>query len=182
MYSICFIVLQGMTWGMAFLLQGEHQINKALCHLTTRECRLGGYAIHNTTFYTRNGSEHSVMVFTAMPDCEHYMGPATSETIAGQIVSARGMSGHNLEYLFRLADIVRELIPEDDDEHLFDLEETAKRMLCTLESRSPSLEMCLYSVGYKDANNKNVLWTSGKLTEQSLLTISNKKCIPSSHS
>ncbi|XP_033637965.1 putative glutathione-specific gamma-glutamylcyclotransferase 2 [Asterias rubens] len=157
---------KGVTWGIAFLLHGEHQIQAALRHLTTRECRLGGYAINNnTTFYTRNGCEHTVMVFTATSECEHYMGPAAPETIASQIVNSRGMSGHNLEYLFRLADIVRELIPEDNDEHLFDLEEKAKRILRNLQGRTMSQEMCLDSVveNVDDNNNYNA-WTSDKRT------------------
>ena len=67
--------------------------------------------------------------------------------------------------MFRLADIVRELIPEDDDEHLFDLEDKAKRILRSLQGRTMSQEMCLDSVmEHVDDNNNYNAWTSDKRT------------------
>ncbi|XP_038056562.1 putative glutathione-specific gamma-glutamylcyclotransferase 2 [Patiria miniata] len=161
---------EGVTWGMAFLLQGEAQILAALGHLNTRECRLGGYTFQNTTFYARAGSQHDVVVYTATPDCPHYMGPAPVHTIATEILSSRGMSGHNMEYLFQLAETVRRLIPEDEDNHLFELESTTRRLLHRLSSRTPSQEIFALPVKCTDEDNNNNLkaWPSSTST----LTIS----------
>lgn len=66
-------------------------------------------------------------------------------SIADQIVESRGPSGHNVEYLLRLADFVREQVPEASDEHLFALEALVRdrveaRQLClqTLMGEVPS--------------------------------------------
>ncbi|XP_022083275.1 putative glutathione-specific gamma-glutamylcyclotransferase 2 [Acanthaster planci] len=158
---------EGVTWGMAFLLKGEAQILDALSHLNTRECQLGGYTIHSTTFHPRKGSEHEVVVFTATPGCLNYMGPAPMATIASEILCSRGLSGHNLEYLFRLAETVRRLIPEDEDEHLFELEAATKKMLRRLSCRTPSQEMFAIPVKHsEESNNSLSKWPSTQPTLQ----------------
>uniref|UniRef100_A0A8C8YVF1 Gamma-glutamylcyclotransferase n=1 Tax=Prolemur simus TaxID=1328070 RepID=A0A8C8YVF1_PROSS len=47
-----------------------------------------------------------------------YLGPAPEEAIATQILACRGFSGHNLEYLLRLADFMQLCGPQAQDEHL----------------------------------------------------------------
>ncbi|XP_044518135.1 glutathione-specific gamma-glutamylcyclotransferase 1 isoform X2 [Gracilinanus agilis] len=47
-----------------------------------------------------------------------YLGPAPEEDIATQILACSGRSGHNLEYLLRLADFIRLCGPQAQDEHL----------------------------------------------------------------
>lgn len=39
-----------------------------------------------------------------------------------EITETQGECGHNVEYLLRLADFMRQYCPECDDTHLFDLE------------------------------------------------------------
>lgn len=50
------------------------------------------------------------------------MGEDELENVAKQIVECEGPSGHNAEYLLRLATFMHEEIPEIWDEHLFQLE------------------------------------------------------------
>ncbi|XP_040825231.1 glutathione-specific gamma-glutamylcyclotransferase 1 isoform X1 [Ochotona curzoniae] len=47
-----------------------------------------------------------------------YLGPAPEEAIATQILACRGFSGHNLEYLLRLANFMQLCGPQAQDEHL----------------------------------------------------------------
>lgn len=58
----------------------------------------------------------------ANTESEHWLGEDSLENIAKQIVECEGPSGHNAEYLLRLAKFMHEEIPEGYDEHLFQLE------------------------------------------------------------
>lgn len=62
------------------------------------------------------------MVYVATPNNCHWLGEDTTDNIAEQIVECHGPSGHNVEYLLRLADFMREEIPDVVDPHLFELE------------------------------------------------------------
>lgn len=50
------------------------------------------------------------------------MGDADDRAIAHQIIDCSGPSGHNVEYLVRLANFMREHFSEEHDPHLFNLE------------------------------------------------------------
>jgi cation transport protein ChaC len=128
-----------MTYGVAYKITGD----LALKYLDQRECKLGGYETKYTKFYPRVASEFSgitgeafpVILYIATERNEYWMGDDHPEVIAQQIVNASGNSGHNIEYLLRLAKFMREEIPHADDEHLFTLEklvidEIKKRKIC----------------------------------------------------
>lgn len=115
----------GKVWGRAYQLSGE----AALPYLDNRECKLGGYLTKLATFYPRRTSDQTdsmkpfpALLYIAIPGNQHWLGDAPLPDIATQIVTSRGPSGHNVEYLLRLASFMREHIPECDDSHLFTLE------------------------------------------------------------
>lgn len=92
---------------------------------------MGGYLTKLVTFYPRPTSDETdtdsmkpfpTLLYIAVPGNQHWLGDAPLPEIASQIVSSRGPSGHNVEYLLRLASFMREHIPECDDNHLFALE------------------------------------------------------------
>ncbi|KAL2790396.1 glutathione-specific gamma-glutamylcyclotransferase 1 isoform b [Daubentonia madagascariensis] len=58
-----------------------------------------------------------------------YLGPAPEEAIATQILACRGFSGHNLEYLLRLADFMQLCGPQAQDEHLAAIVDAVGNML-----------------------------------------------------
>uniref|UniRef100_A0A034VLT4 glutathione-specific gamma-glutamylcyclotransferase n=1 Tax=Bactrocera dorsalis TaxID=27457 RepID=A0A034VLT4_BACDO len=117
---------EGITWGCAYKITGS----TALEYLKQRECKLGGYIVLETKFFPRvasfdtpfSGEAVPVLVYVATPDNCHWLGDDTADNIAEQIVNCRGPSGHNVEYLLRLADFIREEIPDVVDPHLFELE------------------------------------------------------------
>ncbi|XP_070503275.1 glutathione-specific gamma-glutamylcyclotransferase 1 [Chironomus tepperi] len=132
-----------ITWGCAFKVTGDY----ALQYLEQRECTLGGYEIKHTKFYPRVASESSgitgeaflvvLYIATANPFNNYWLGDDNSDVIAQQIVNASGNSGHNIEYLLRLAMFMREEIPHAEDEHLFTLEklvreEMIRRKICII--------------------------------------------------
>ncbi|KAH8281154.1 hypothetical protein KR054_012508 [Drosophila jambulina] len=117
---------EGITWGCAYRITGS----TALEYLKQRECTLGGYATIDTKFFPRVASQDTpfsgeaveVLVYIATPENIHWSGDAPLEEIAKQIVTCRGPSGHNAEYLLRLAMFMHEEIPGVRDDHLFELE------------------------------------------------------------
>lgn len=118
-------MFQGVVWGRAFQLSGE----AAIPYLNNRECVLGGYLTTISTFYPRPPDDDAqplepfpALVYIANPSNCHWLGEAPLSDIATQIVSSSGPSGHNVEYLLRLASFMREFIPEAEDAHLFTLE------------------------------------------------------------
>ncbi|XP_066550633.1 glutathione-specific gamma-glutamylcyclotransferase 1 [Amia ocellicauda] len=110
------------TYGIAYEVTGS-QIQESLKYLNVRENVLGGYVTKLVEFIPR-ADEPSVLalVYIATSDNPIYLGPATSEEIAAQIVVSSGKTGHNVEYLFRLADFMRLYCPEVEDDHLFSIE------------------------------------------------------------
>ncbi|CAI9608907.1 unnamed protein product [Staurois parvus] len=89
------------TWGVAYEVRGD-QIESSLQYLNVRESVLGGYITKLVKFYPQDeGEEGAVlaMVYIATPQNPSYLGPASEEEIAAQIVVSSGRAGHNIEYL-----------------------------------------------------------------------------------
>lgn len=124
---------EGVVWGRAFEVSGD----AALPYLDTRECRLGGYRTQFTTFHPRCCPERpfAALVYVATPSNALWLGEAPLPDMAHQIVGCRGASGHNVEYVLRLAAFIRKQVPESEDDHLFALEKlvrnvAARKRLC----------------------------------------------------
>ncbi|XP_063241054.1 glutathione-specific gamma-glutamylcyclotransferase 1 [Bacillus rossius redtenbacheri] len=110
-----------VVWGRAFRLRGE----AALPYLEAREVRLGGYEVRPADFHPADGktAPFAALAYVATPGNRHWLGDAPLPLIAAQIADSCGASGHNVEYLVRLARFVRQHAPpEAADEHLFALE------------------------------------------------------------
>lgn len=122
-------MFQGKVHGVAYAISDE----AALPYLSRRECELGGYVSHFTTFYPVNGDPFNVLLYLATPKNPHWLGEAHVTDIANQIVDSSGPSGHNVEYLLRLANFMRRHFPAEDDHHLYNLE---KEIIVRLEIRN----------------------------------------------
>jgi cation transport protein ChaC len=111
-----------VTWGKAYELTDEI----AYEYLEQREGALGGYTHALTWFWPSEKSETmekvQVLVYMSTPDSPHWLGPANMDSLAIQVATSRGASGHNAEYVLRLADFMRETFPDQTDEHLYELE------------------------------------------------------------
>jgi len=108
------------TYGVAMELTGD----EALDYLNNREMTLGGYIQKITLFHTAD-NKHApfpVLVFVATPKSSYWLGPAESHVIAEQVIGSRGPSGHNVEYVLRLADWFHQMLPNVYDDHLFSIE------------------------------------------------------------
>uniref|UniRef100_A0A8C6TVV4 Gamma-glutamylcyclotransferase n=1 Tax=Neogobius melanostomus TaxID=47308 RepID=A0A8C6TVV4_9GOBI len=114
------------TWGVAYEVTGP-QIEESLQYLNIREVMMGGYITEVVEFTPRERGQSSqlALVYIATADNPIYLGPAPDAEIAAQIASCRGTTGHNMEYLVRLAEFMRLYCPDAEDHHLFAIEEHA---------------------------------------------------------
>lgn len=100
------------------------QVEESLKYLNVREAVRGGYLTQAVDFFPQgvNQSPVQALVYIATADNPIYLGPASTEEIAAQIAVCKGKSGHNIEYLLRLAEFMRVSCPDVDDPHLFSIE------------------------------------------------------------
>lgn len=106
--------LRCMQWGVAFQLTGtEEQQQQTVKYLEWREKQydLRTYCDIYTAESPDTPVVHRALVYIASdsPGNVNWLGPAPLEAIAQQIANAVGPSGSNHEYLFRLADFMREV-------------------------------------------------------------------------
>ncbi|XP_036153631.1 glutathione-specific gamma-glutamylcyclotransferase 1 isoform X2 [Myotis myotis] len=120
----------GCTWGVAYQVRDE-QVSEALKYLHVREAELGGYDTKEVTFYPQDTPDQPLkaLAYVATPQNPGYLGPAPEEAIATQILACQGFSGHNLEYLLRLADFMQLCGPQAQDEHLAAIVDAVGTML-----------------------------------------------------
>ncbi|XP_024161753.1 gamma-glutamylcyclotransferase 2-3 isoform X3 [Rosa chinensis] len=107
-----------------------------VCHLEVREKQYDKKAyLHFFTEPTGTTPALSgVMVYIASPDKKlnvNYLGPASIEDIAKQIVQAKGPSGPNREYLFKLEEALLQF--ECKDKHVSDLANEVRRIISERE-------------------------------------------------
>ncbi|KAI1897286.1 hypothetical protein AGOR_G00081760 [Albula goreensis] len=128
------------TWGVAYEVTGA-QIEESLKYLNVREAVRGGYITKAVEFIPRGDGEAPLLalVYIATADNPIYLGPASCEEIAAQIAVSHGKTGHNIEYLLRLADFMRACCPEVADNHLFSIEASALALVPYLLASNPAL-------------------------------------------
>lgn len=133
------------TWGIAYEVCGD-QIESTLQYLNVRESVLGGYITKLVKFYPQDEGEDGAvlaLVYIATPQNPSYLGPASAEDIAAQIIVSSGRAGHNIEYLLRLADFMHNYCPDAEDKHLFSIEEALIAILpCLYSSDDPLAVLC----------------------------------------
>lgn len=125
--------MQGTVYGIAFEISGD----AAIPYLSQRECKLGGYVSHFTTFYPVHGKPFNVLLYVATTNNPHWLGHAETKTIAQQVMNSKGTCGSNVEYVVRLANFMREHFSEQSDVHLFELE---KEVLALIQSEKQCLK------------------------------------------
>ncbi|XP_077587821.1 glutathione-specific gamma-glutamylcyclotransferase 1-like [Stigmatopora nigra] len=132
---------QACTWGVAYEIP-EAEKEKAFEYLNMREVEVGGYITEMLEFFPRESGEDTVhaLVYTGTTDHPTYVGPASYQEIADQIAICSGKTGHNVEYLLKLAEFMHHHCPEVKDDHLFGIEEALFNIL--ENSKKGSQRMC----------------------------------------
>ncbi|XP_062267425.1 glutathione-specific gamma-glutamylcyclotransferase 1 [Platichthys flesus] len=127
------------TWGVAFEVTGS-QVEESLKYLNVRETVCGGYVTKMVDFFPQGENQPPVqaLVYIATTENALYLGPASPEEIGALIAVSRGKTGHNLEYLLRLAQFMRSCCPDVEDHHLFSIEAAALAVVSCLIATSSS--------------------------------------------
>ncbi|PIC24997.1 hypothetical protein B9Z55_018095 [Caenorhabditis nigoni] len=117
------------TNGMVFRVDGKSAITTAVKYLEQREID-NGYVFRMVPVQIESSSLHRhrptvVMALTCVADEQNelYLGPDDLIKMAREIVTAKGCAGPNCEYVLNLAENLRKLFPDDEDDHLFQLEQ-----------------------------------------------------------
>lgn len=118
------------TWGVAFEVR-SHEIAPALAHLAVREQELGGYDTRFVDFVTEEGDAVTALVYIATPHNRQFVGPASPQAIGAVVAGCSGHAGHNVEYVLRLAQAMRQLCPRVRDHHLEEVEVATLQALFT---------------------------------------------------
>lgn len=120
-------------FGVAYKIP-QHQTDDVIRHLDFRE--KNGYERHTVNFFgypeTNTDAQpvRELMIYVATKDNDSFAGHICEiEQIAQQVYEAHGPSGPNREYVFRLADAMRQLFPSEVDEHLYELEQQLKQYI-----------------------------------------------------
>eukprot|EP01116_Phalansterium_solitarium_P001601 TRINITY_DN11415_c0_g1_i1.p1 TRINITY_DN11415_c0_g1~~TRINITY_DN11415_c0_g1_i1.p1 ORF type:complete len:236 (+),score=41.12 TRINITY_DN11415_c0_g1_i1:126-833(+) len=128
-------------WGVVYEIAAAHY-ELVVQQLDHRE--KGGYVRATVPVFRGSGDDGGplplcdALVYLATSDNEEWLGPAPIKQIACQIALSTGPSGPNREYLFRLAEALRELAFDvSHDAHCFELE-TAVRSLVAVQPRPQS--------------------------------------------
>lgn len=137
--------IDGITWGCAYKITGS----TALSYLKQRECTLGGYTTLYAKFYPRVAADDMELCGEAFPTLLYiateknslWTGETPLPIIAQEIADSHGPSGHNVEYLIRLANFMRDELKGVvvEDEHLFELERIVRDILV-------KRKICVYSL------------------------------------
>ena len=111
--------------GVVYRIEKSHAA-EVKAYLDHRE--INGYSTHYVPVYDHAGAGKPVVeravVYIGTHDNPAYVGPMGSiDELARHIYKSRGPSGENREYLYELAEALRELSPESKDRHVWDLEE-----------------------------------------------------------
>uniref|UniRef100_A0A2R5L6J9 glutathione-specific gamma-glutamylcyclotransferase n=1 Tax=Ornithodoros turicata TaxID=34597 RepID=A0A2R5L6J9_9ACAR len=109
------------VWGVAYEIHSDQKV-KVLEHLDYRE--KDGYDKVEVVFHPQDTTvaPFKLTIYVAHQDNPFFVGPASEKEIASQIHSAEGPSGSNREYVLKLAEAMRTLVPHVKDQHLFDIE------------------------------------------------------------
>lgn len=115
------MTFQDIVYGVAYKIR-EADEDEVLSQLDYRE--KDGYERVFTTFFPRdpNFEPVDILIYIAHYNNDNYGGEADIDTIAKQIYTSVGPSGPNIEYVCKLAEVMRTIAPEVNDEHLFLIE------------------------------------------------------------
>ncbi|PSS17531.1 Gamma-glutamylcyclotransferase [Actinidia chinensis var. chinensis] len=125
-----------VCWGVAYKISRMEDEQIALTYLEVREKQYDkkAYIDFFTDPMALTPAVSGVMVYIASPDRKlnpNYLGPASIEEIAKQIVRAEGPSGPNRDYLFQLEKALIQYGCED--KHVMGLANEVRRVLSEME-------------------------------------------------
>jgi len=120
---------ESQVWGVAYHVEDSVWEAGVRDQLDYRE--KGGYTKHSMMFHPLEESHlepFSVTLYLGDTSHRQFAGPDDLEVMARTILTSVGPSGPNIEYLYNLCNVMRELLPNVDDNHLTELEAKVKQL------------------------------------------------------
>jgi len=118
-----------VCWGMVYRMDPLYT-DKVKDYLDFRE--KNGYSVDSVDVYEHLGDAEpkfrGVTVYIGTSTNPQFVGPQSTEELAGVISKTIGPSGPNKEYLYQLAESLRQLSPESKDVHVWELEAACKAL------------------------------------------------------
>ena len=95
--------------------------------LQTREQKLGHFeSLIVPVHINRTNNVINSAIYCATSKNPFFIGELPLEEAADRIVQSCGVSGHNIEYIIRITDFMRENLPEVKDDHLYTLDQLVR--------------------------------------------------------
>ncbi|KAF7325940.1 Gamma-glutamylcyclotransferase [Mycena kentingensis (nom. inval.)] len=121
---------EDIVWGVAYTIDPKFEV-EVRAYLDYRE--KDGYTMETMPIYNVVDGEDSIIIpkaycYVGRKDNPSFLGSEPLSELAHRIWTSVGPSGPNKEYLFNLADAVRQLSPSSVDKHLFALEEMVRQL------------------------------------------------------
>ena len=99
-------------WGVAFDVEA-YDTDNIVSELDVRES--GGYVRLDVQIEFPDGTNTNALTYFAPPENANFLGPAPTHEIANQVRNSAGRSGHNTEYVLKLAEALRRFnLPHDE--------------------------------------------------------------------
>ncbi|KAG8949629.1 hypothetical protein FRC04_008375 [Tulasnella sp. 424] len=119
-----------VVWGVAWTVDPKHAV-EVKAYLDHREKE--GYNEENIDVWdVIDGEERIVVpkatVYVGRPDNPSFIGSEPLGVLADRIWRSEGPSGRNKDYLYKLAESIRELAPQSTDSYLFALEKMVQAL------------------------------------------------------
>ncbi|KAJ7080974.1 ChaC-like protein [Mycena belliarum] len=121
------------VWGVAYTIDSEYEAD-VRAYLDYRE--KDGYTMETIPIYGIVDGVEAVIIqsaycYVGRKDNPSFIGSEPLAALAERIWVSEGPSGPNKEYLYKLAEAVRQLSPDSYDSHLFALEAMVKTLDAT---------------------------------------------------
>lgn len=117
---------QARVWGRAYRVSPAERA-QILAQLDHRE--KGGYERAWVDVEVPGGEDvRGALVYIGTPENPEWLGEASAEAIARQILQSHGPSGPNPEYLLELAESLRQM-PGAEDPHVFAIERALRELM-----------------------------------------------------
>jgi len=159
------------VWGAAYEISQDFWDRVLAEKVGYRE--RGGYGTEDTEFKPFDAGINSIpdkiIVTLFLGDkASPYYQPGTIQELAHHIVRAVGASGTNLEYVYSTAEALRMIMPPGEtDKHLFELEETCRK-LEVLEKSRTSVKDSVVVLEEKYENRRDLLLKIYKATDRDM--------------
>lgn len=113
----------GKCWGVVYHVRGRQNVRKVYDNLYMREQSIGCYDLKMLPVIPRENAENPItaVVYYATPNNPLYM-EDTDEKTAKCIATSRGVAGHSIEYLFKITDFMKENLPDEPEQHLYNVD------------------------------------------------------------